>query len=328
MPIAKKKEVLLVTGANGLVGSNLCLTAAQAGYEVRALVRANGECGPLQQAGIAIIRGDVTSKQSMLEAARGVSAIVHSAAVLGGTWSTAKPQEFWDVNYHGTVNVMEAARQVGARRLIDLDSLAIIDWTHTITEHSSIAPISGDDSPYVRAKRAAYFEGMHRASIGQDIVFVTPAGIFGPGPFIERALHPTSFTGTLAMALNGSLAQYLCFPLLWSYVDDVVAVCLAALERGRSGARYLSCGRAEDACSVATLCNRAAGIAGVAHRVLDVGLESAAVSGSAMAKLAQRKYADPLLDSRITAAELGVNPRPLDEGLNTTVAWLRRSSKL
>ena len=333
-----KKEVLLVTGANGLVGSNLCLAAAQAGYDVRALVRPTSECAPLQAAGITVVRGDVTLKESVFEAAQGASLIVHAAAVLGGTWSASKPEDFWNVNYHGTVHVMDAARHVGARRMIDLDSLAILDWSQTITERSAIAPLSSDDSPYVSAKRAAYYEGMHRASLGQatlgqaslgqDIVFVTPAGIFGPGPFVERALHPTSFTGTLATALNGSLAQYLSFPLLWSYVDDVVAVCLAALEHGRRGARYLACGRAENACSLAALCNRAAEIAGVAHRVLDVGLDTAAVNVGTMSKLAKRRYADPMLDSSVTATELGVHPRTLDEGLRTTVAWLRHNGRI
>jgi dihydroflavonol-4-reductase len=327
MPIAKK-EILLVTGANGLLGSNLCLAAAQGGYDVRAMVRASGERGALQRSGITVFPGDVTIKQSVLDAAQGASAIIHAAAVLGGTWSTAHPQDFWNVNYQGTVNVMEAARQVGARRLINLDTLAILDWTYTITEHSPIASISAEDSPYVAAKRASYFEGMHRAALGQDIVFVTPAGIYGPGPFVERALHPTSFTGTLAMALTGSLAQYVRFPLLWSYVDDVVAVCLAALERGRRGTRYLACGRVEDACSLAALCNQAAQIAGVAHRVLDVSPDTGAVNLGTMAKLAQRKYADPMLDSRVTAAELGVHPRTLDDGLRSTVAWLRQNDKI
>jgi nucleoside-diphosphate-sugar epimerase len=169
---------------------------------------------------------------------------------------------------------------------------------------------------------------MHRAALGQDIVFVTPAGIYGPGPFVERALHPTSFTATIAMALNGSLSRYLHFPLLWSYVDDVTAVCLAALERGRCGARYLACGRAEDACSLAALCNRAAEIAGLAHRVLDVSPETGAVNVGTIAKLSQRKYADPMLDSSITAGELGVRPRSLDEGLSSTVEWLRHNGKI
>src|ERR1700722_1371903 len=316
------KKILLVTGANGLLGSNLCLAAARRGYEVRALMRAPQRCAAFTTAGLSLLRGDVTDLESIRAAARGASGIVHAAAVLGGTWSKATPQDYWDVNYRGTVNVMEAAHREGVARMVDLDTLAILDWAHTITERSPIAPITPDDSPYVAAKRASYYEGMHRAARGQDITFVTPAGIYGPGPFIERVLHPTSFTGTLAMALGGRLAEYVRFPLLWAYVDDVAAICLAALERARSGERYLACGRVEDACSIAELCNHAAVVAGIPHRVRDVDLSAGGDAIGSMAKLATRRHADPLLDSSGTQKSTGVTPISLNEGLRRTVEWL------
>jgi dihydroflavonol-4-reductase len=317
-------KILLVTGANGLLGSNLCLAAARRGYEVRALMRAPQSCAAFTAAGIAVHRGDVTDLESIRAAASGAGGIVHAAAVLGGTWSKATPKDYWDVNYRGTVNVMEVAHREAVARIVDLDTLAILDWAHTITERSPIAPISPDDSPYIAAKRAAYYEGMHRAARGQHITFVTPAGIYGPGPFTERVLHPTSFTGTVAMALGGQLAEYVRFPLLWAYVDDVAAICLAALERGRSGERYLACGRVEDACSIAELCNHAAALAGVPHRVRDVDLSAGGGAIGSMAKLAARHYADPLLDSSGTQKSTGIAPLTLDEGLRRTVEWLGR----
>jgi dihydroflavonol-4-reductase len=320
------KKILLVTGANGLLGSNLCLAAAKRGYEVRALMRLPQGCAAFTAAGISLLRGDVTDLESIRGAARGASDIVHAAAVLGGTWSKATPSDYWDVNYRGTLNVMEAARREGVEHLVDLDTLAILDWAHTITERSPITPISPDDSPYVAAKRASYYEGMHRAARGQNITFVTPAGIYGPGPFIERVLHPTSFTGMLSMALGGGLAEYVRFPLLWAYVDDVAAICLAALERGRSGERYLACGRVEDACSIAELCNRAAALAGVPHRVREVELSAGGGAIGSMAKLAARRYANPLLDSSDTQKSTGVAPLFLNEGLRRTVEWLRLRS--
>lgn len=322
------KNILLVTGANGLLGSNLCIAAAQRGYEVRALMRAPQTCAAFTAACITVLRGDVTDPGSVRAAARGARGIVHAAAVLGGTWSKATASDYWDVNYQGTVNVMEAARLEGVARMVDLDSLAILDWAHTITERSPIVPIGPDDSPYVASKRASYYEGMHRASRGQDITFVTPAGIYGPGPFAQRVLHPTSFTGTLAMALSGRLAEYVRFPLLWAYVDDIAAVCLAALERGRSGERYLACGRVEDACSIAALCNQAAALAGVPHRVREIDLSSGGAAIGSMAKLAARRLADPPLDSSGTQSSTGVAPLPLSEGLRRTVEWLRQSSVL
>jgi nucleoside-diphosphate-sugar epimerase len=221
---------------------------------------------------------------------------------------------------------MEAAREAGVMQLIDVDTVAILDWSYTMTEHSPIAPIRPGDSPYVAAKRAAYYEGMHRAARGQPIVFVTPGAIFGPGPFTERVLHATSFTGTLALALGGRLPEYLKFPLLWAYVDDVVAVCLAALERGESGARYLACGRAEDACSVAMWCNHAIAMTSVMHRVLDVEPHAVTTSMGSMTEFASRRYASPMADSSATEAVTGVQPRALHDGLHLTVAWLQQAA--
>jgi dihydroflavonol-4-reductase len=65
------KKILLVTGANGLLGSNLCLAAAQRGYEVRAMMRAPQRCAAFTAAGISLLRGDVTDLESIRAAARG-----------------------------------------------------------------------------------------------------------------------------------------------------------------------------------------------------------------------------------------------------------------
>ena len=322
------EQTLLITGATGLVGSNLCVLARKKGYRVRAMVRSSQDFVPLQRADVETVIGDITDLDSVLRAAQGTDGIIHTAAVLGGTWSKATSEDFWNANYYGTVNVMEAGRQAGVRRVVDLDTLAILDWRETITERSCIAAIQDGDSGYVAAKRASYYEGMHRASRGQDIVFLTPAGIYGPGLFVERALHPTSFTGTLTAALNGRLESYINLRLLWAYSEDVAATALAAFERGSRGARYLACGRPEDACTLAQLCNVAAELAGVSHRVIDLDIASGGKQAGTMAKLAERKYADPIMNSTVTKTELGVAPIAVREGLARTVAWLRQNGKI
>src|SRR5260370_27538555 len=103
------KKSLLVTGANGLLGSNLCLAAAKRDYEVRALMRSPQGCSAFTAAGISLLQGDVTDLESIRAAARGASGIVHAAAVLGGTSSTATPSAYCDVNYRATLNVLAAA---------------------------------------------------------------------------------------------------------------------------------------------------------------------------------------------------------------------------
>ena len=179
----------------------------------------------------------------------------------------------------------------------------------------------------MRSKRASVYESLHRAALGQDIVFVTPGGIYGPGPFTERALHPTCFNSTLLAGITGSLDRYVKFPLTWVFVADVVNIVLAAFERGSIGERYLALGRVEDICSLPEFCNRTAEIAGSPHRVADVDPASGLDIGT-MAQFAARKYPDPIMDSSATSQALGVTPTALHEGLRQTVDWLRSQGKI
>lgn len=142
--------------------------------------------------------------------------------------------------------------------------------SQTVTEDSRVVPLSPADSPYVRAKRAAYDEGMARVSRGTEIAFVVPAGIYGPSLFLERALVPTIFTGTLMKAAAGELTRYLPMPISWVLAEDVADIALRALDRGRSGARYLAMGRAEDARSIPAFCNTFLELAGIDRRVAEV----------------------------------------------------------
>ena len=189
---------------------------------MRGLVRSPEDTGTLVEAGVELVTGDVTNAGSMVRAAQGVQDIIHTAAVIGGTWSKSKPEDFWAVNYQGTINVLDAARAAGARRCVLYSSLAILDWSCTATNTSPILPITTADSNYTRAKRSGFYASMHRASL--DRRDRRPAGIYGPAPLVERAIVPTSYTGTLLLALRGGLKQYVQMPASWAFVEDVVAI--------------------------------------------------------------------------------------------------------
>jgi len=188
-------DVLLVTGGTGLTGSTIALQAARQGREVRVLVR-GGDTGPLAAAGIEVRTGDVTDSVTLDAAMAGVSQVVNTAAVLSGTWVRATPEQMWAVNHDGALNVLEAAARAGVTRCVHIDSNSIWDTTTPLTERSPLIVVTSYDSPYVAAKRAAYAGALHRVTRGQDIVFVTPGAIYGPGVFTERALDPTSLAGS------------------------------------------------------------------------------------------------------------------------------------
>jgi nucleoside-diphosphate-sugar epimerase len=324
--------LILVTGATGSVGSNICRLAAARGVAVRALVRPGSDVEPLARCGVEPVVGDVTDRESLAAATRDVDGVIHCAAQIGGTWSTAEPRDYEAVNQWGTINVLDAAQAAGAARTVVLLSAVVGDRRVTTTEESPIAPVAPGNSPYLRTKLAAYYEGMARASRGVDVNFVVPGGVYGPTPMVERALVPTIFTGTLLMAARGELRRYLPMPIPWVLADDVAAIALLALERGRAGRRYLAMGRPDDTCSLPQFCNAFLEMAGIDHRVeeFDPSGPGAATDpefGSMVAML-QASYPSPSHDPSRTTAELGRAPTPLGDGLRATLTWLRANHKL
>lgn len=310
---------LLITGANGLVGSNVALMAAERGYHVRGLVRSSDGCEALQRQGVELVIGDVEIPQSLDRALAGVDLVLHTAARLGGSWSTSTHEEFVATNYGGSANVLRAAEKAGVERVVCLATIAVFEREPVLTEESAILPIADSDRPYTLSKRAALFDALARASLGQHISFVIPGCIYGPGPLLKRALDPTSFTGAIASAIDGGLDRYADTPLMWSYSLDVAAAALGALERGRRGRCYLAVGTGHDVISLPELCNRALAAAGQRHRVI----ADAPTTSGRDGWLGERRSGRPVADPSRTLAELGLTPTPLETGIATTVSWLR-----
>jgi nucleoside-diphosphate-sugar epimerase len=308
--------------------------AVERGFRVRGLVRDRAPAEPLAAMGVELVEGDVRDQDSVKRAVAGADTIVHAAAQIGGTWSTATPKDFESVNRVGTINVLDAGEAHDVARTVVLLSAVVVDAAETVTEASRILPISPDNSPYARAKLAAYYEGMARAAGGMPVTFVIPGGIYGPTPLIDRALVPTIFTGTLMAAARGELTSYLPSRHSWVLASEVAAISLAAAENGRTGARYLAMGRSEDVSSLPAFCNLFMDLAGIDRRVGEVDLNDPSVRGTlearfgSMVKYVRTTYPEPHHDPRATTAELGIEPGTLVDGLHATVEWLRSHGRL
>jgi dihydroflavonol-4-reductase len=320
---------VLVTGAGGLVGAWVCRLAVADGHRVRALVRPGSPATELEALGCEVMRGDVGNAADMAGAAAGADAVVHTAALLGGTWDTASPDEHERVNLHGTLHVLDAA--AGARTVL-LGTTAFLDRGRgePITETMPVAPENRD--PYTRTKRAAYLAAMARAEAGQDVVVVMPGGVYGPAVVGRGALRPTSFNGTILRACRGELPRYPPVKLGWVLAEDVARVALLALEHGRRGARYHALGDAADAMTVPAFMSLACELAGVPHRVAPTGSPrddpALLEEFGAMAATADTRWPEPLFDSRLTHAALGDRPVRARDGLQRTLAWLRTLGEL
>jgi nucleoside-diphosphate-sugar epimerase len=317
---------ILVTGATGLVGANLCRLAVERGMAVRALVREGSDVEGLGAMDVEIIRGDVTSADDVHLAAKGVGGVLHTAALVAGIRAPEGLEASERVNVGGTVNVLNAAATQPIRTVI-FSTIGILPFDRTIDEViEPSAPFDGE-IPYMTTKRRAFGEAMARAGEGQDVVVVFPGAVYGPSPCVNRSLSSSSFNAEIRSAIEGKVDRFPALELPWVLAHDVAETALAALERGTTGARYLATGRPEDVMTVPEFLSRACEIAGVERRVSTARSEDpGAVEEFGMmvqAADAGGRKGPAFFDSTRTRDSLGGDPVAVSEGLRTTISWMK-----
>jgi dihydroflavonol-4-reductase len=327
-------QTVLVTGATGLAGANICKLLVERGDAVRALARESADTAPLAELGVEIVTGDVTDPDAVLRAATGTDTAIHSAALLGG--ASQDLADFEAVNIGGTKNVLDAAEKVDLRRVVAVSTGTFFDTTTGLDREDAPVMKHPSQDPYTVTKMAAFLDAMARAANGRDVVSTHPGAIFGPSPVASNALGMTSFNRVLLSAARGRIERYIKFPVSWVFAEDIARGCLLALDKGVAGERYMLDGRPEDVVSTAEACNRMCAVAGLDHHVVDVEAsddpELAKVFGPtlvAIAKKAARGTPErkSLEDSK-TFKRLGYRPIGLDEGLATTYEWFRALGKV
>ena len=212
-------ETVLVTGATGLAGANICKLLVERGDRVRALARPTADTEPLTALGAEIVPGDVTHPDDVRRAATGADAAIHCAALLGG--ASQNLPDFEAVNVEGTKHVLDAAESLGLRRVVAVSTGTFFDTSGGLERED--APVTKEPSsdPYTITKMAAFQDAMARAAAGLDVVTTHPGAIFGPSPVASNALGRTSFNRVLLSALRGRVTRYLTFPVSWVFADDI-----------------------------------------------------------------------------------------------------------
>jgi len=327
-------RTVLVTGATGLAGANVCKLLIERGDAVRALARETADTAPLAALGVEIVTGDVTDPAAVLRAADGSDAAIHCAALLGG--ASQNLADFEAVNVVGTKNVLDAAEAVDLERVVAVSTGTFFDTEGGLDRED--APVTREPSsdPYTITKMAAFLDAMSRAAEGRDVVSTHPGAIFGPSPVVSNALGMTSFNRVLLSAARGRIERYLKFPVSWVFAEDIARGCILALDKGVSGERYMLDGQPEDVVSIANAATRMCGLAGLDHEVVDIepsdDPELLEVFGPTLVAIAKRSAQErperrALADTK-TYKRLGYDPISLDEGLALTLEWFRGVGRL
>ena len=195
---------VLVTGADGFIGSHLVETLLEEGYEVRAFVLYNSfntwgwlDSFPKEKLDkIEIFTGDVRDPNAVRQAAKGVDAIFHLAALIAIPYSYYAPDAYVDTNIKGTLNVLQAARDLGIERVL-VTSTSEVYGTAQYVPIDEKHPYQGQ-SPYSATKIGAdrIAESFYR-SFELPVTIVRPFNTFGPRQS-ARAVIPTIITQLLS----------------------------------------------------------------------------------------------------------------------------------
>jgi NAD dependent epimerase/dehydratase len=220
-------EKVLVTGAGGFIGSHLVERLVRDGYSVRAFVHYNSannwgtlEALPpemLEQ--VEIVAGDLGDAFMVDRAVEGAVLVFHLGALIGIPYSYVAPSAYVATNIAGTVNVLEACRRHGVRRLMHTSTSEVYGSAQYVPIDER-HPLVGQ-SPYSASKIAAdkLVESYWR-SFGTPVVTVRPFNTYGPRQS-ARAVIPTIIT----QALSGEEVKLGSTDTVrdFTYVSDTVA---------------------------------------------------------------------------------------------------------
>lgn len=224
---------IFITGGTGFVGTQLVRRLRDTPHELCCLVRDPEKAQAAREAGATIVVGDITDKASVVEGMRGCDWVASLANLL----------EFWvpdrrvytKVNVDGTRNVMEAALETGASKVVHVSTAAVYgnaEWP--IAEESTPGPKCVGE--YVRSKRAGERIAWELHETRRlPLAMVYPGGVVGPN---DPKAAGQYFRNYLSGAMPAQVLTSSLFP--WVHVRDVAEGIVRALEKDDNvGERYL-----------------------------------------------------------------------------------------
>lgn len=319
---------ILVTGADGFIGSHLTEHLVRTGHDVRAFVLYNSfnswgwldSSEPAIKDSLDVFAGDIRDPHGVRTAMKGCDVVLHLAALIAIPYSYHSPDTYVDTNVKGTLNVVQAARELGVQRVVHTSTSEVYGTARfvPITEEH---PLQGQ-SPYSASKIGADQIALSfQLSFGTPVAVIRPFNTYGPRQS-ARAVIPTIITQIAAGAHSIRLGAV--FPTRdFNFVRDTVRGFVAVAESDAALGRVINVGSnfevsiGDTARLIARLMEREVELQSDEERLRPAGSE------------VERLWADNRLARELAGWQPEYAGLPgFEHGLRETIAWFRDPAHL
>jgi dihydroflavonol-4-reductase len=326
---------VFVTGATGFLGSHVARVLAEQGAELRLLVRPTSDLRNVADLNADRVQGDLRDPGSIERAISGCEVVFHVAADYR-LW-VRDPDEMYRSNVEGTRGLLEAARKQKIRRVVYTSSVATMGFgagsnVNDVADEASPVSLSDMIGHYKRSKFMAEQVAVEAAKSGVDVVIVNPSTPIG-----ERDIKPTPTGRIVVDFLKGKFPAYVETGLNLVDATECARGHVQALEKGRSGERYILGG---ENLTLKQILDRLAAITGLPSPMVKVP-HAVALAGAVFYEMVMgrmlgrepRATIDEVRMSRkmmfVSSAkaerELGWRVLSVDEALRRSVEWFREN---
>ncbi|WP_109830055.1 NAD-dependent epimerase/dehydratase family protein [Reichenbachiella versicolor] len=228
-----REEISLVTGGNGHLGNNLVRLLLSKNQKVRTTVRDISNKEPFKDLNCEIVSADITDRQSLAKAFKGVTNL-YAVAANFNMWAKNPKKEIYDNNLEGTQNVFDIAKESGIKNIVYVSSVASLDFTKLP---------ANPDNGYNKDRRNWYYNSKNDSDklaleLGKKYAIRTV--LILPSAMIGSEAYKLSYSNNLILqALKGEIPADTGITLNWIDVKDVALGAYSAMLNGKNLERYI-----------------------------------------------------------------------------------------
>lgn len=326
---------IFISGATGFIGSKLTLRLAAMGHQVHALYRDERKASIIRHPNVSLFKGDVLNCESILQAMEGCEQAYHAAA-FARVWQQDHMQ-IYRQNIEGSMNVARAAIKAGVKRMVFTSTGGVLGYSKNGCNCDETTELPNQYFiDYECSKRIMEESLLTLATGGMDIVIVSPTRVYGPGVLSESngitRIMQKYLTGSWRIIPgNGlSVGNYV-------FIDDVVTGHIEAMNKGRSGEKYVLGGVN---LSYNEFFKQLSEITSLKYRMVHLPVPVSEFAAGILLAIAKVTGKSPLItpalirkyyhnwsvSSSKAMKELDYNPVDFKTGGALTIDWLKRNS--